>query len=92
MSPSTREENQMLLERYSESEYGEITFSLLNDTDHLVIDRYGFKNPNGSRANIPHPTTLVIDREGVIRWRFTEVNYRIRPTTEQVMAELEKIQ
>ena len=90
MSPSTPEENRMLLERYSESEYGEITFSLLTDTDHRVIDRYGIKNPNGSRANIPHPTTLVIDREGIVRWRFTEIDYRIRPTNEQILGELEK--
>jgi len=58
-----------------------------------VIDRYGLLNQNDPRARpIPHPTTLVIDREGVVRWKFIEVNYKIRPTNEQVLGALAEVQ
>ena len=44
------------------------------------------EDPNG-RA-IPHPTTYVIDMEGVVQWKMTEVNYRIRPENEDILREL----
>ena len=33
----------------------------------------------------------VIDKSGMVRWKFTEVDYKIRPTNEMVLAELEKL-
>jgi len=32
----------------------------------------------------------VIDRRGVVRWKFTEVNYRVRPSNEMVLEALAK--
>lgn len=58
-----------------------------------MIDRYGLLNQQDPRDRpIPHPTVLVIDREGVVRWKFIEINYKIRPTNEQIMAALEEVQ
>jgi peroxiredoxin len=58
-----------------------------------VIDRYGLLNQQDPRDRpIPHPTVLVIDREGVVRWKFIEINYKIRPTNEQITAALEEVQ
>ena len=37
----------------------------LSDPGHRVIDRYGIWNPAGK--GWPHPTTLVIDRQGIVR-------------------------
>jgi len=69
-------------------EYGKAPdFVMLSDPGHRVIDRYGLLNPDDQRG-IPHPTTLVLDRGGVVRWRFTEVNYRIRPTNEDILRAL----
>jgi len=65
-----------------------ITF--LSDPGHRVIDRYGLLNSAG-RLQIPHPTVYVIDREGRVHWKFTEVNYKIRPTNEMVHAALEDL-
>jgi peroxiredoxin len=59
-------------------------FRFLSDPGHLVIDRYGVLNGDDERG-IPHPTTLVLDRDGVVRWKFIETNYRIRPTNEMIL-------
>ncbi len=66
-------------------------FPLLSDPDHRVIDRYGLLNDKAQRP-IPHPTTLVIDRKGVVRWRFTEVDYRVRPSNEDILKQVSKIE
>lgn len=58
-------------------------FTFVSDPGHRVIDRYGLLNPNG--RGWPHPTTYVIDRQGVVRWKFTEVNYKIRPTNQMIL-------
>lgn len=65
-------------------------FPFLSDPGHRVIDRYGLFNPNNPRG-IPHPTTFVIDREGVVRWKFIEIDYRIRPANEMVFEALEMV-
>ena len=77
---------QKLKERFPSSE---LDFPLLEDKDHKVIDRYGILNPDGK--GWPHPAAYVIDREGTVRWKFVEVNYRKRPTNEQILQVLKKI-
>lgn len=61
-------------------------FPLLSDPGHQVIDRYGLFNPEDPRGRqITHPATFVIDMDGVVRWKMVEVNYKIRPTNEDVL-------
>lgn len=64
---------------------------MLSDADHRVIDRYGLLNENSKRA-IPHPATYVIDRDGKVRWRFVEVDYKLRPSNADVLRELGKVE
>ena len=67
-------------------------FRMLTDTDHRVIDRYGLFNPDESRGRpVPHPTTYVIDRQGVVRWKMTEVDYKVRPENEDILAALMEV-
>ena len=67
-------------------------YTLLSDPDAAVINRYGLFNQDDPRGRaIPHPTTYVIDMEGVVRWKFTEVNYQIRPENEDIVAALTAI-
>ncbi len=75
----------MLQKQFSEA----VDIPLLEDTDHKVIDRYGILNPDGS--GWPHPATYIIDTEGVVRWKYVEVNYAKRPTNDQIMRELTKL-
>ncbi len=61
-------------------------FPLLSDIDHRVIDRYGLLNEKSKRV-IPHPATYVIDRQGIVRWKFIEVDYKVRSSNEDVLKE-----
>lgn len=66
-------------------------FPLLSDIDHRVIDRYGLLNEQARRP-VPHPATYVLDRQGVVRWKFIEVDYKLRPTNDDVLAQVKKIE
>ena len=66
-------------------------FPLLSDANHRVIDRYGLLNEQSQRG-WPHPATYVIDREGKVRWKFVEVDYKVRPSNEDVLAQLKKVE
>jgi len=61
-------------------------FVFLSDPGHRVIDRYGLFNPVGK--GWPHPATFVVDRQGIVRWKFVEVDYKVRASNEQILAAL----
>lgn len=66
-------------------------FSFLSDPEHAVIARYGVMNPAGSRRGIPHPATYVIDKQGVVRWRDIQTDYKIRPTNAAVLTAVKSL-
>ena len=72
---------------------GKFLITLLADADHAVIDRYGLLNEQSAARGrfIPHPTTYVLDKQGKVTWKFTEKDYKIRPTNEAILAELKKL-
>lgn len=65
-------------------------YTFLSDPGHKVIDRYGIFNPVDPRG-LPHPTALVIDAKGVVRWKSIEVNYRVRPTNAMIMEAISRV-
>lgn len=68
------------------------TFRMLSDPEHAVIGRYGLLNQEDPQDRpIPHPTTFVLDPDGVVRWKFIETNYRIRPANEDIIAALSEL-
>jgi peroxiredoxin len=77
------------IEKLQEKFPGEYDFPFLEDKDHKVIDRYGILNPDGK--GWPHPATYVIDKQGMVRWKFVEVNYRTRPSNQQILQALREI-
>jgi peroxiredoxin len=83
-------DSKKLIDRLKAREPGDYDFDFLEDRDHKVIDRYGLYNPDG--RGWPHPATYIIDKQGVVRWKFIEVDYRKRPTNEQIQRELAKLQ
>jgi peroxiredoxin len=89
ISPDTHKASKQLAENLKKRFSGEYDFPLLADTSHNVIDRYGILNPN--TKGWPHPATYIIDTEGVVRWKYVEVDYSKRPTNEQVLQELMKV-
>lgn len=75
-----------MLERVRSEHDRELDFPLLSDPGSRVIGRYGLLNPEG--RGWPHPTVFLIDRAGVVQWRFLEENYRVRASNEEIMAAL----
>lgn len=62
-------------------------YRFVSDPGAAVIGRYGILNPGGFRGrDIPHPTTLVIDTAGVVRWKVVETDYTLRPTNAAIAA------
>ncbi len=72
---------------------GEFFIELLADANHAVIDRYGLLNEQAAARGrmLPHPTTYVLDRQGIVRWKFTEIDYKIRPSNEAIIEQLKKL-
>jgi peroxiredoxin len=64
-------------------------FLFLSDAGHRVINRYGILNQRSE--GLPHPATYVIDKKGIVRWKFVEVDYRVRPTNQQILGALEAL-
>lgn len=93
MSSDGPEDLQQMVDRVLEESGRLIGYTLLSDPDASVINRYGLYNQDDPRGRaIPHPTTYVIDRQGMVRWKMTEVNYRIRPENADVLAALAEIE
>lgn len=93
VSIDDREKQLLMIERVAEEHGRTLDFPLLSDPEHAVIDRYGLRNENdpGGRP-IPHPATFVIDRDGRVRWKVVETDYRLRPSNEDILAALEAVQ
>jgi len=78
---------QKMVDRISKEDGKPPDFLFLSDPGHRVINRYGLLNPDDPRG-IPHPTTYVIDQRGVVRWKLTEVNYKVRPSNAMILEAL----
>ena len=61
-------------------------FPILLDTDNIVSTSYGLLNE--SNPVVPHPTAIVIDREGIIRYVRVDEDYKVRPSTAELIGAL----
>ena len=89
VSVDAHDESQKLIELLGKEGGGKVDFPLLEDRDHKVINRYGLLNPKGK--GWPHPATYVLDKQGVVRWKFVEVDYKIRPTNAAILDALKAL-
>lgn len=93
LSVDSPEDLQRMVDRISAEDPLTPRFPFLTDPDHRVIDRYGLFNPDDPRGRqITHPATFIIDKDGVVRWRFVEVDYRVRPGNQDILAALVGLQ
>jgi len=73
---------------------GPVTFPLLSDPQHRVIDAYGLADPRyraQKRDGIPYPATYVIDRSGRVAWSRVDRDFRERPPTAETRAALDRL-
>jgi len=87
-------ESLQFAEKISADGQGEVSFPILSDPGHRVIDAYGIRDPdyNGQKfEGIPHPTVYLIDKEGRVAWSKIEADYKERPDTNEVEAALKNL-
>jgi alkyl hydroperoxide reductase subunit AhpC len=89
VSIDSQEDSKKFIQKLRERFTGELDFPMLEDRNHKVINRYGIFNPDGK--GWPHPATYVIDKQGVVRWKYVEVDYTKRPSNEQILQALRAI-
>ena len=66
-----------------------ITFPLLSDADLAVTKRFDVLNY--TRSNMAHPTTLVIDRKGTVRFVRIDFDFTKRPAAADLLAFLKNL-
>ena len=71
----------------------QISFPLLSDQGSRTIDAYGVRNreASGRFEGIPHPTTFVLDHQGVVRAKLFHEGYKERHTSEDLIRAVKQL-
>ena len=80
-----------LAEKIASDGKGKVSYPLLSDPQHKVIDGYGLRDPAYKAQNfdgIPHPAVYIINKDGKVMWAKIESDYRKRPTNAELRAAL----
>jgi peroxiredoxin len=88
ISPDPNERSQKLAEGLR------LSFRFLADGDLAVARRYGLIHAGaGSEGqDVPRPATVVIDRDGVVRWFSVSRNFQVRPDPDDVLRAVRTLQ
>jgi peroxiredoxin len=80
ISPDPNERSQALAERLR------ARYRFLADRDLAVTRRYGLVHVGGGHKgqDVPRPTTVVVDRRGVVRWLSLADTIQVRPDPTEV--------
>jgi peroxiredoxin Q/BCP len=88
-----------MVERQKTDEGAPPNFPLLADPGHKVIDRYGQLNPEPfkHRTNpdgyiVAYPAVFVINRQGVVTWKFTHTDNEVRAPEEEILAAIRALE
>lgn len=66
-----------------------LTFPILRDPDCGTIKEWQILNEGNAR--VPHPTAVVIDADGAIRYLRIDIDYKVRPDPEDLIAVLRSL-
>jgi peroxiredoxin len=70
-----------------------LEYPLLSDPDLRTIDAYRLRHaaagPDGK--DIAHSASVLIDRDGIVRWTKVTRNFRVRPTPDEVLAAIDAL-
>lgn len=82
----------MTLARFARAR--EIRFPLLSDPDSETIRAYGLldESARGRTAGIPHPGTLVVDGDGIVRARLFHEGYKQRHSAQEILEAAREIE
>ena len=68
----------------------QLGYPVLVDPDLAVIRAYGVLNEVMPR--VPHPTVVIVDRSGIVRFVHLDEDYRRRPPVEILLRALEGLE
>ena len=70
------------------AETEKLTFPILVDEDLVVTKSYGILNEGN--PSVPHPTVVIVDKAGTVRFVHLDEDYRRRPAPEEVLSALKE--
>ena len=79
ISVDTPEQSRDFAEKIAADGKGPVSFHMLSDPGHQVIDAYGLRDPayNGQEfEGIPHPSVYLIDKNGRVAWSTVAEDYK----------------
>ena len=81
ISPDPNQRSQELADKLR------VNYRFLTDPDLAVTRRLGVVHKGGGEGgkDVPRPATVVIDREGVVRWTHLSANVQVRPDANEVL-------
>ena len=81
ISPDPNEQSQKVAEGL------QLGYRFLADRDLAVARRFGLVHQRGGPdgQDVPRPTTIVLDRDGVVRWLSVSRNFQVRPDPGDVL-------
>lgn len=81
ISPDPNEQSHRFAERLR------LAYRFVADPDLVVTRRYGLVHRGGGPGgvDVPRPATIVLDRDGAIRWLSVSDNYQVRPDPADVV-------
>ena len=83
LSPDTTEELADLTRK------SKLSFPLLSDAEGKTLSAWGLRNPEIDAKPIPHPTAIVVDAEGVVRYLRIDRDFRERPAPAELLSALD---
>ncbi len=86
--------NKGVIEKIAKDGKGEVPFPILSDPNHQTIDKYGLFDPayiGQGVEGIPHPAIYILDKNRKILFARIEMDYRKRPTNDELRVELDKL-
>ena len=90
----SHEQSRGFIDKIAADGRGRLTFRLLSDAGHGVIDAYGLQDPRYlklKQEGIPWPTTFVIDKAGRVTWARIDKDYTQRPPNPEIRAALDAL-
>ena len=94
ISVDGHEDSKGFIEKIVNEGGARLTFPLLSDPQHRVIDDYGLPDPRylkQKREGIPYPAVYVIDKSGRVAWSRIDKDFRQRPTNSEIRAALDAL-
>jgi peroxiredoxin len=81
VSPDPNEQSQRLAEGLK------LAYRFVADPDLAVVRRYGLVHERGGAEgqDVPRPATVVVDRQGIVRWLSVTRNFQVRPEAADVV-------